>query len=608
MTGNRIAHPLLISLANLKMNFRMKSSNHTFLLLALLPVPSFIHKNKRLRGMLRDRLVHECLDFVIQPLKTAARIGIMMSDPLGWRRFCFTPLAAYIVDTPESTLISGVAGKTSSVTMATYKQLGDNFRHEPRTASTTLAQLHLVEEKADPWDLEAYFKAASQFHLNGVHRPFWMDWAMSDPSVFLTPEPLHHWHKAFWDHDVKWCIISVGAAELDFRFSVLHQHVGFRHFKEGISSLKQVTGREHREVQRYIVSVIADVVPPDFLIAIRALMDFRYLAQSMQIDEQMCGKIDAALKEFHAHKNSIIAAGARRGKSHVIDNWYIPKLEFLQSVVPSIRTNGIALQWSADGTERAHIEVIKNPSDFSNNQKYESQICRHLDRVEKCQRFDLFTAVRDARVDFRASREEDDSDCASVTSEDSTIETTADLVDQINPVSPLLGKSLSSHVDYFAKAADLKKAPPSSQVPEAQPHTFSSPQAAFHLNRNPSFNMPINEIATLFNIPDLHDALSDYMQRISNANDGYIRVLGGRRSARGSQLPFTHLRVWKKFRLQNKAYHYPHEPLPSKTVNACPPSGEWELGRYDPAIVNLDPDCEWPLSGLKGMDILDFGS
>ena len=585
----------------------MKSSNHAFILLALLPVPSFIHKIKRLRGVLADRLVHECLDFVIQPLKTAASIGIMMSDPLGGRRFCFTPLAAYIVDTPESSLIAGVAGRTSSVTLASYKQLGDDFRHEPRTAATTLAQLRLLEENADPWDLEAYFKAASKLHLNGVHQPFWVDWAMSDPSIFLTPEPLHHWHKAFWDHDAKWCIHSVGATELDFRFSVLHQHVGFRHFKEGISSLKQVTGREHREVQRYIVSVIADAVPPDFLIAIRALMDFRYLAQSMQIDEQMCTKIDAALKDFHAHKDSIITIGARRGKKHVINNWYIPKLEFLQSVVPSIHANGIALQWSADGTERAHIDVIKNPSEFSNNQKYESQICRHLDRVEKCQRFDLFTAVRNANVDFRArfSTEEDDSDCASDTSDyhDSTIETTANLVDKINPVSALSKKSLPSHVDYFSKAADLKKAPPSGQVPQVRLHTFSCPQAAFHLNRDPSFNMPINEIATLFSIPDLHQALSDYIQCITNANDGYIRVLGGRRSAsQGSQLPFTHLQVWKKLRLQNKAYHYPHETLPSKTINACPPSGEWELGRYDPVIVNLDPDCEWPHSGLEGLD------
>jgi Plavaka transposase len=43
MTGGRIAHPLLISLMNLFMDFRMKASNHAFLLLALLPVPKFIH-------------------------------------------------------------------------------------------------------------------------------------------------------------------------------------------------------------------------------------------------------------------------------------------------------------------------------------------------------------------------------------------------------------------------------------------------------------------------------------------------------------------------------------------------------------------------------------
>lgn len=96
MTGNRMAHPLLISLANLRMNFRMKSSKHAFLLSALLPVPSFIHQTKLYRGQLGDRLIHECFSFILEPLKTAASIGIMMSDPLGCRRFCFTPLAAYI--------------------------------------------------------------------------------------------------------------------------------------------------------------------------------------------------------------------------------------------------------------------------------------------------------------------------------------------------------------------------------------------------------------------------------------------------------------------------------------------------------------------------------
>jgi hypothetical protein len=113
-------------------------------------------------------------------------------------------------------------------------------------------------------------------------------------------------------------------------------------------------------------------------------MDLRYLAQSIKIDEQMCTKINTALKEFHAHKSSVIAAGGQQDKGHVIDNWYIPKLGFLQSVVPSIHANGIALQWLADGMERTHIEVLKDPSEFTNNRDYEPQICLHLNCAEKC--------------------------------------------------------------------------------------------------------------------------------------------------------------------------------------------------------------------------------
>ena len=131
MTGGRVAHPLLISLANLCMDFRMKATNHAFLLLALLPVPKFIHKDQGTRGVLEYRMIHECLDFILEPLKKAAEVGIMMSDPTGSLCYVFTPLAAYMVDVQEALLLSAVAGKTSHLTMATYKQFGDPFRHEP---------------------------------------------------------------------------------------------------------------------------------------------------------------------------------------------------------------------------------------------------------------------------------------------------------------------------------------------------------------------------------------------------------------------------------------------------------------------------------------------
>ena len=86
MTGDCMVHSLLISLANILANFQLKSSHETFVLLALLHIPKFIHQNtftKRTQGLLSDHLAHECLNFILKPLKICASIGIMMSDPLG---------------------------------------------------------------------------------------------------------------------------------------------------------------------------------------------------------------------------------------------------------------------------------------------------------------------------------------------------------------------------------------------------------------------------------------------------------------------------------------------------------------------------------------------
>ena len=84
-------------------------------------------------GVLLDRLLHECLNTVLDPLKQAARIGIMMNDPLGNLRLCYTPLVSYVVDTPEACMLAAVGGKTSLVTTAMYLQFGDSFQHAPQT-------------------------------------------------------------------------------------------------------------------------------------------------------------------------------------------------------------------------------------------------------------------------------------------------------------------------------------------------------------------------------------------------------------------------------------------------------------------------------------------
>jgi len=65
----------------------------------------------------------------------------------------------------------------------------------------------------------------------------------------------------------------------------------------------------------------------------------------------------------------------------------------MQNVVPSIVQVGSLLQWSADTTEHAHIEVVKDPASTTNNHNYDAQICWCLNCYEKCWIFDTAFAL-----------------------------------------------------------------------------------------------------------------------------------------------------------------------------------------------------------------------
>ncbi|KAG1823934.1 uncharacterized protein BJ212DRAFT_1296451 [Suillus subaureus] len=116
-------------------------------------------------------------------------------------------------------------------------------------------------------------------------------------------------------------------------------------------------------------------MPLGIMVSICALMHFHYLMQSPHIDNDNLAHISAALDEFHVNKHAIITAGVHQGKgSTAIDNWHIPKIELMQSIVPSIHSSGMIGQWSADATEHAHIMEVKDPARSTNNNNYDLQI------------------------------------------------------------------------------------------------------------------------------------------------------------------------------------------------------------------------------------------
>lgn len=582
------------------MSTRLKLSSDAFLLAALLPIPKFIHKSKRIQGLLADRLIHECLDIVLAPVKTAARIGVMMNDPLGNLRRCYTPIASYIADTPEACMLSGVAGKTSAVTTAMYKQFGDSKRHSPRTKNYMLELLRQVT--VDPDNLERYLQAAQEYRLNGVAFPFYRDWRMAHPTNFLTPEPLHEWYKRCWDHEVKWAINVVGAQEMDFRFAVLPPCVGFRRFPEGISRLKKVTGKMQRDVQRYLIPVIAGAAPSGVVLAIRSLLDFSYLAQAPELDGNDCSILLSSLRTFHDNKVHVIEAGGRRGKRDVITNWYIPKLELLQSVVPSIRNSGAPSQWTADVTEHAHILMIKNPARRSNNDDIDPQICRYLDRLEKCSRFELATSLREQECGARGADNVDDDSSSHGKSDNGAADNVNDDTRLFQSVAKL-GQPKRSPTNYFSKAHDLSTMLTTSSRVPFPPRTFFAGNSAISLARDPKVNRDtVDSIAVQFQIPDLRSALGDYLVRESSK---LPHSVGGPRSSRPDcSLPFTHLSVWHTVRIQQTPFHSTGELNAAQTVVAFPPSTSWKHGRFDTVIFNVDTQKIWPHSGLSGKQII----
>ncbi|KAG2090007.1 uncharacterized protein F5147DRAFT_748281 [Suillus discolor] len=472
MTGGRVAHPLLISLANIKMATRNKASSHAFLLTALLPIAEFLHPVKWLQSVLEARLVHQCLDVILEPLKQAACIRRMMSDPL-------------------------------------------------------------ASIECDPQDVEAYFTACAPFHLSGV----------AHPPCFLTPEALHHWH-------------PVGAQELDFHFF-------------------DVTGRAQRDLQHYIVALIADAAPPGIVIAVRALMDFWYLSQATILN---------TLQEFHDHKQDIIACGAHLGakSKNVLDNWHIPKLD--------IRQVGSLLQWSANTTEHAHITLIKDPADSTNNNNIDAQICRFQTTTSLIAQ--LSQSSSSLVMDNGSGSDDKDAD-----------------VDEADPqaaVTDHLWGSKRPVTNFFKKAKQVF-----SNIKATRPlRTFVVGSTAIHLNFDPSLRrIPVDVFAEIFSLPDLRGALADYVQweGHNRTSQSFHKLEEQRRAAPNASLPFNDLMVWFKVWVQQASYYNQSATPPALTINASPLSTTKKYGHYDAAIFAVD-DTEveqWPVSGLKGHTVVE---
>ena len=572
-SGNLEMHPVFITIGNIQSDVRMQATSYAWRCVGFIPTPDFdVHPD--FQTLLASRLFHSCMDIIFASLKHTALHGSAMTDSLGYTRNCFTPLVAYIADLPEQQLIACVAKNASPVTTATLAQFGDPFPHPPRHGKLTLQQIENLCATVNPWDITTFQKKAKAIQLLGVHLPFWRDWRHADPAYFLNGEVLHSCHKFFFDHPLKWCKEAVGGNLLDTRYKEQHRCIGVRHFSSGISHIKQMTGREHRDIQRMIVPMIAQAnaaASPLFVYCIRSLIEFIYRAQNPVHTESSLSEMLAALQEFHTTKQVILDAEARRGTTGVKSDFKIPKLELMQSFARNITANGGLHQYSADVSERLLITHCKEPFQRTSRRTdtFIQEVMGLLDRLENMRRFDLYLILRRSISPLESIVITEDKEIAG-------IDPTLSFISRIAPQEERTIKGPRPFRNHFAS-----------------PKGYLSPDGAiaFHVTQSPDRSgISISELQRTHKVPRLLEHLTQFVR--SALNDA---IFWDPSSAK--------LDVWHKFRIQQHSSFRSHQILKSQVVQAHPPSAGQLFGTCDAVLLQVE---QANVPGVYGVQVFFF--
>ncbi|KAJ3730701.1 hypothetical protein C8R42DRAFT_568649 [Lentinula raphanica] len=214
-----------------------------------------------------------------------------------------------------------------------------------------------------------------------VYRPFWQDLPFTDIHFSITPDVLHQLYQGVLKHLISWCQDVLGSKELDRRIRCLPPSFGVRHFKNGITALSQISGTERKNMGKILLGcLVGSDMPRQALTAVRAILDFIYLAQYTTHDDDTLSYMTDALNLWHEKKSSFIDVG-------VHDDLNIPKFHSLQHYVDMIRFFGCTDNYNTEMFERLHIDFAKKGWRASNKREEFPQMTKWLARQENVQTF-----------------------------------------------------------------------------------------------------------------------------------------------------------------------------------------------------------------------------
>ncbi len=401
-----------------------------------------------------------------------------------------------------------------------------------------MEEIEKLEEQCDPLNLKAFKDLAKKAGLNGVHKPYWRDWDFADPSDFVTIDILHGLTKFAGDHLIKWMKKLIGKDEIDRRFSALQHIIGRRHFGEGITRIKQHTREEEGDILRNLVVISkgARRVDSEIMKALRAFVDFAYVAQYEYHNEVTIAYMEKYLKDFHTYKRAFVAAGLRK-KMH--DDFRIPKLEVFLHYARKIRRAGSLGQYSTETTERLHIPMAKQPYGHTNRKNYEVQMCDFLDRCEGVHLFDIqlqWRKLLDGVTEQLQDGVDTDEEVDLVNAQKELDEAMLELAAKVLP---------KPRVNLFA----IKK-------------PLMTDTMAFRVtNRAHWKKVSLQTVIATYKLPDF---LTTFINYFNSTSSFHWREV--------TEIPITSVDIWNNVRLQLKTVQDENVLTVPQTVMASPPS------------------------------------
>ena len=349
------------------------------MVLAYLPTSYLKHVTSDVsRRRMVNNLFHSCLGEILGPIRRAAVEGVLMKDGSGVLRRCHPMLASYTADYPEQVMVTGTKTKDCPKCNIPSEKMGDlSAPYELRDIEAILNAFALVN--LDP---RLFRETCNNLRIKPIFHPFFERLPYLNIYQAITPDILHQLHQGILRHLLSWLVQAYGANEINSRCKRIIPNHHIRIFSSGITGLSRVTGKEHDLIGRIILGVIIgarlpnDLDPSRMVRAIRAFLDFMYLARLPIQSSKTLDLLDKALQAFHDNIKIFVDLGIRT-------NFNIPKLHSCRHYKPSIKLFGSTDNYDTQYTEGLHRPFAKNLYRATNKKDELPQMTSLLERLEQ---------------------------------------------------------------------------------------------------------------------------------------------------------------------------------------------------------------------------------